>query len=282
MTKKRTRAANEPSQRLQEPAPEPAKVEETPFEAVASICSVLVVGLFILTFIAQNFVIPSGSMEKTLLVGDHLVVDRINLAPPAKWMPLVHYREPRRGDIVVFIKPSPEPILDADGKPQYFFLVKRLVGVPGDHIHLHAGIVILNGVAQNPPKEGGDDPGAAIEGDYLDEFPSIPPALDPSGSATDGWAVEAPNHIVNGDLVVPPGMYFMMGDNRHDSLDSRYWGFVPRQNIVGRPLFNYWSFITPESVYEQTGLGSRLSWMGHVVLHFFTQTRWSRTFHLTR
>jgi len=282
MTKKRTRAANEPSQRLQEPAPEPAKVEETPFEAVASICSVLVVGLFILTFIAQNFVIPSGSMEKTLLVGDHLVVDRINLAPPTKWMPLVHYREPRRGDIVVFIKPSPEPMPDADGKPQYFFLVKRLVGIPGDHIHLHGGIVILNGVAQNPPKEGGDEPGAAIETDYLDEFPSIPPALDPLGSATDGWAVDAPNHIVDGDLVVPPGMYFMMGDNRHDSLDSRYWGFVPRQNIVGRPLFNYWSFNTPESVYEQTGLGSRLSWMGHVVLHFFTQTRWSRTFHLTR
>jgi signal peptidase I len=151
MTKKKTRAANEPSQKRQEPVPEPAKVEETPFEAVASICSVLVVGLFILTFIAQNFVIPSGSMEKTLLVGDHLVVDRINLAPPAKWMPLVHYREPRRGDIVVFIKPSPEPELDADGKPQYFFLVKRLVGVPGDHIHLHDGIVILNGVAQPQP-----------------------------------------------------------------------------------------------------------------------------------
>src|SRR6516164_7962301 len=79
--------------------------EETPFEAVASICSVLVVGLFILTFLGQNFVIPSGSMENTLLVGDHLLVDKITLAPPAKWMPLVRYREPRRGDIVVFIKP---------------------------------------------------------------------------------------------------------------------------------------------------------------------------------
>ena len=128
-------------ERRPEPAPEPAKVEETPFEAVASICSVLVVGLFILTFLAQNFVIPSGSMENTLLVGDHLVVDRITLAPPAKWMPLVHYREPKRGDIVVFIKPVPEPEPDAEGKPQYLFLVKRLVGVPGDHIHLRDGIV---------------------------------------------------------------------------------------------------------------------------------------------
>src|ERR1700761_6714635 len=88
--------------------------EETPYEAVASICSVLVVGLFILSFIAQNFVIPSGSMENTLLVGYHLVVDRVTLAPPTKWMPLVHYRQPQRGDIVVFIKPGE---LDADGKP---------------------------------------------------------------------------------------------------------------------------------------------------------------------
>src|SRR6202795_4911064 len=124
MTKKNTPISN--------PAPESAanveetRVEETPFEAVASICSVLVVGLFILTFLGQNFVIPSGSMEKTLMVGDHLVVDRISLAPPAKWMPLVHYREPRRNDIVVFLKPG-EPDL---------FLVKRLIGVPGDHIHL--------------------------------------------------------------------------------------------------------------------------------------------------
>jgi signal peptidase I len=92
----------------EQPAPAPVEqiVEETPFEAAASICSVLVVGLFILTFLAQNFVIPSGSMEKTLLVGDHLVVDRVTLAPPAKWMPLVHYREPRRRDIVVFPSPA--------------------------------------------------------------------------------------------------------------------------------------------------------------------------------
>src|SRR5208282_2144538 len=127
------------------PAAIQEKVEETPFEAVASICSVLVVGLFILTFLAQNFVIPSGSMEKTLLVGDHLVVDRITLAPPTKWMPLVHYREPQRNDIVVFRK----PVASADG--EYHHLVKRLIGVPGDHIHLSNGIVIINGVAQVQP-----------------------------------------------------------------------------------------------------------------------------------
>src|SRR5208282_2910860 len=119
MTKKKTPRVKTPLE--DQPAEAEKPVEETPYEAAASICSVLVVGLFILTYLGQNFVIPSGSMEKTLLVGDHLVVDRITLAPPAKWMPLVHYREPRRNDIVVFLKP---------GFPD-LYLVKRLIGVPG-------------------------------------------------------------------------------------------------------------------------------------------------------
>ncbi len=274
MTKKNT-----PSAKAQEASQEPIKdkIEETPFEAAASICSVLVVGLFILTFLAQNFVIPSGSMEKTLLVGDHLVVDRITLAPPARWMPLVHYREPKRGDIIVFIKPVPDSV-DADGKPQYLFLVKRLVGIPGDHLHLHNGIVYINGVAQAQPHAVPTT--ADNYAEFLDEFPSVPPATQPG--ATEAWSVDFPSHLQDADLVVPPGMYFMMGDNRHNSLDSRYWGFVPRANIVGRPLFNYWSFKTPENQYEETGMGNGIAWMGHVALHFFTDTRWSRTFHLTR
>jgi signal peptidase I len=86
--------------------------------------------------------------------------------------------------------------------------------------------------------------------------------------------------VENGDLVVPPGKYFMMGDNRHMSLDSRYWGFVPRENIVGRPMFNYWSFESNNGDYEQTGIGHTISWIGHVALHFFTDTRWKRTFHV--
>jgi signal peptidase I len=252
----------------------PIKVEETPFEAIANICSVLVVGLFVLTFIGQNFEIPSGSMERTLLVGDHLAVDRITIAPPSKWMPLVHYREPQRNDIVVFIKPG---VVDGEGKPAIMFLVKRLIGIPGDHIHLHNGIVILNSVALAQPFAAPTTPENYQE--FLDEFPSVAPVAtgDPNNGTPAAWAVDFPNHVVNGDLVVPPGKYFMMGDNRHKSLDSRYWGFVPRASIVGRPLFNYWSFKTPEDQIDKISLGDRLAWMEHVALHFFTDTRWKRT-----
>jgi signal peptidase I len=257
------------------------QVNETPFEALAGICSVLVVGLFILTFIAQNMVIPSGSMENTLLVGDHLVVGHITLAPPTRWIePLVYYREPRRGDIVVFIKPvfSPGDPTDADGNPKRLDLVKRLVAVPGDHIHLRNGIVILNGVAQSQPHAQPTTPENFNE--FLDDFPAVPPAQVPG--STESWDMAFPKHVQDGDLVVPPGMYFMMGDNRHNSEDSRYWGFVPRANIEGRPLFNYWSFKSTDADYEQSGLVARFGWMVHVVLHFFTDTRWSRTFHVTR
>jgi len=276
MTKKKAPGPKMPSEEqavpVQEPAPQTV-VEETPYEAVASICSVLVVGLFILTFLCQNFVIPSGSMEKTLLVGDHLVVDRVTLAPPAKWMPLVHYREPKRGDVVVFIK----PVASSDG--QYLFLVKRLVGIPGDHIRIRNGIVILNGVAQEQPHA--QPTTLENHSDFLDEFPSVAPVAteDPGEGTPEAWAIDFPNRIVNGELVVPPGKYFMMGDNRHDSLDSRYWGFVPRENIVGRPLFNYWSFITPDDQYQQTGIGNAIAWLGHVALHFISDTRWKRTLH---
>ena len=276
MTKKKTPATKAPTEPQPDASEAENRVEETPFEALASICSVLVIGLFILTFLAQNFVIPSGSMENTLLVGDHLVVDRITLAPDAKWMPLVRYREPRHNDIIVFIKPVPD---DVDGKPQYLFLVKRLIGLPGDHIHLQDGVVYINGVAQAQPKEGMDGPAMVGEKVFLDEFPTIPPAQDPSGGVTEEWAVDSASHIANGDLIVPPGKYFMMGDNRHNSLDSRYWGFVPRENIVGRPMFNYWSFNTSEEQYEQTGLANNIAWLTHVALHFFSDTRWGRTLH---
>jgi signal peptidase I len=273
MSKKKNPAS--PAPEAPAAAPTPARVEETSWEALASICSVLVIGLYILTFLGQNFVIPSGSMEKTLLIGDHLVVDRITLAPPAKWMPLVRYREPRRGDIVVFIKPVPD---DVNGTPTYQFLVKRLIGLPGDHIRLHNGVVYIDGKPAD--YEQAQKPTPETHQTFLDEFPALEPATQPG--STEEWAVEAPSHIVDGELVVPPGKYFMMGDHRHNSLDSRYWGFVPRENIVGRPLFNYWSFVTPDDQYDKPGIGAKVAWLGHVALHFFTETRWSRTLHLVR
>src|SRR5579863_2557756 len=190
--------------RTEEPAGKPVK--ETPFEAVAGICSVLVVGFFILTFLAQNFVIPSGSMENTLLVGDHLVVDRITFAPPAKWMPLVHSREPRRGDIVVFFKPVAD---DVNGEMLYQHLVKRCVGIPGDRIHLHDGVVYVNGVAQPLPPDGQMTP--VPDPVFLDDFPAVTPVPEPGNFIPETWAVDFPNHVVNGELVVPPGEYFMMG-----------------------------------------------------------------------
>ncbi|MDE1175846.1 MAG: signal peptidase I [Edaphobacter sp.] len=255
--------------------------EETPLESLSSTCTVLVVGLFILTFLAQNYLIPSGSMKNTLLIGDHLVVDRITLMSPASWMPLPRYREPKRGDIVVFYKPVYQPGIDqpnADGTPQYTTLVKRLIGVPGDHIHLRNGIVTINGVAQPVGSAQPTTPDNFNK--FLDDFPAVPPTGVPG--TTESWAVSFSNSAQGGDLVVPPGMYFMMGDNRHNSLDSRFWGFVPRANIIGRPLFNYWSFNATDGQIEQIGLGRELVWIGHVLMHFFPDTRWKRTFHVVR
>jgi signal peptidase I len=245
--------------------------DETPLEAFASICGVLVVGLFVLTFIFQNFAIPSSSMENTLLIGDHVLVNRITLAPAAKWAPFVYYRHVRRDDIIVFYKPT----LESNG--EHLFLVKRVIGLPGDRIHLENGVVYRNGVELKEPwvKEPPDLPGFLP---YRDDFPAVPP--QPDDDVTAEWSEALPQYIHSGDLVVPPGMYFVMGDNRSVSLDSRYWGFVPRGNIVGRPLLVYWSFRTPESEQYKTSLADEIAWIGHETLHFFTQTRWTRTFHI--
>lgn len=259
----------EQSPEVQPATPKKKKQEETPLESIASICGVLVVALFVLTFIFQNFAIPSGSMEKTLLIGDHVLVNRVMLAPPTKWAKFMPYRQVHRGDIIVFFKPAMD-------NGQHLYLVKRVIGIPGDHIHLVDGTVYLNGVAQNEPY-------AQVATDFLayrDDFPDVPPP--PNSDVTAEWALDLPNHIQNGDLVVPKGYYFAMGDNRPVSLDSRYWGFVPRANIVGRPLFIYWSFKSTEADYGQTSMAARISSIGHVVLHFFGDTRWGRTFRVVK
>ena len=172
----------------------------TSARSLVFLCAVIVVGLFILTFIFQNFIIPSGSMENTLLIGDHVLVDRTNLAPPAHWAPFVRYRTVHRGDIIVFLKP---------GEPD-MTLVKRVIGIPGDRLHLHEGYVYLNGKRQDEPQAG--HPDYSNYSPYRDEFPNVPTAEGQGVTPT--WENELPSHIQNGDLVVPPNNVFAMGDNR--------------------------------------------------------------------
>jgi signal peptidase I len=243
----------------------PEKPKETTPEFIASIAIVLVTGLFIITFTLQAFTIPSSSMENTLLIGDHVFVDRILLAPATKWIgKLIPYRSPRHGDVFVFLHPA-EPGL---------YVVKRVIGLPGDRIHLEDGSVYRNGEKLNEPyviRQGGFVP-------YRDNFPAVPP--NPYEEVTPEWRAELPNFTKNGDLVVPPNSVFAMGDNRDVSLDSRYWGFVPFENVIGRPMFIYWSFVTPRDEYERQGIGDRISWLFNIIFHFFGQTRWSRMFHV--
>jgi signal peptidase I len=247
-------------------AEKPEKQRETPMEFIASMAGVLVSGLFIITFIMQAFEIPSASMKDTLLVGDHLFVDRVSLAPKTRWIgPLLPYGKIHRGDIIVFISPK-EPGL---------YLVKRVRGLPGDRIHLKDNQLYINGEVQNESAFVKHDPTRASEPyrDYRDNFPNAetPPGLP------DYWRMMLPSQIKDADFVVPPDHYFAMGDNRDDSLDSRYWGPVPQENLIGRPMFIYWSFETPETTYQQTGIGDRLGNVLHTIVHFFDKTRWNRT-----
>lgn len=265
------------------------KPRETTVEFFASLAAVLVTGLFIITFVVQAFEIPSSSMEETLLIGDHVFVNRIQFAPKTSWDgPLLPYREVRHGDIVVFLHPDPH---DAGT-----YVVKRIMGVPGDRIHLRNGVVYRNGQALTEPyvldDQAAADRTAADQNQesYLDtvhgalayrnNFPAVPPS-DEYG-VYPNWLVDLQLHIEGGDLVVPPGHYFAMGDHRDVSLDSRYWGFIPQENIIGRPMFIYWSFETPADQYTKTGMAERLGFLAHVVLHFFDETRWRRTLRVVR
>lgn len=258
LTKERTEEINET----------PEKPKETTVEFLASLCAVLVTGLFIITFVLQAFEIPSSSMENTLLIGDHVFVNRIQFAPKSSWIgPIVRYRDVHRQDIVVFLSPSTPGL----------YVVKRIIGVPGDRIHLRSGVVYRNGVALDEPyvlhDRDTNDP-------YRNNFPAVPPTEDPN--VTGSWAAELPSYIQGDDIVVPDGHYFAMGDHRGVSLDSRYWGFIPKENVIGRPMFIYWSFETPDNQYLKTGCGDRLIFLGRIVIHFFDETRWKRTLQVVR
>ncbi len=242
---------------------------ETTVEFLASLAELFVLVLFLMTFVLQNFEIPSGSMEDTLLIGDHVFVNREQFSQPARWMgPLLPYRNPHRGDVAVFLSPE-QPGL---------FLVKRIVGLPGDRLHLRNGDLYRNGEKLNEPyvqHKGGD------YNPYRDNFPTVPPSQD-YGVTSEDWELSEPSHIQGGDIVVPANSYFGMGDNRDLSKDSRYWGFIPRENLIGRPMFIYWSFVTPRDQYLRRSASDRFGFLAHTILHFFDETRWSRTFKAVR
>ncbi|HEX3662074.1 MAG TPA: signal peptidase I [Acidobacteriaceae bacterium] len=256
---------------LRRPAFSPAPQKESPLLSFSSTCSTIVLALFVFAFIFENFAIPSSSMASTILVGDHVIVERANLAPSTSWAPFVHYRQVHRDDIIVF----QTPFLEADG--QHWTLVKRVIGIPGDCLHLQDGIVYRNGVPQHEPFAS--RPTAADYNANVDDFPAVAPSID--AGATPDWATDFSRYLRHGDVCVPPDSYFVMGDNRQNSYDSRYWGFVPRQNILGRPLFVYWSIRIPE-LPDNAPASQRAAVSFDELLHFFTRTRWTRTFHPIR
>ncbi len=245
--------------------------KETPVEFLASLCAVLVTGLFIITFVLQAFEIPSSSMENTLLIGDHVFVNRIQFAPRTSWIgPLLPYRDVRRGDIVVFLHPDPH---DAGT-----YVVKRIMGLPGDRIHLRNGVVYRNGEALSEPYIDRDDDNPLDS--YRNNFPAIPTNDEPSVYAN--WMVDRDKYVQGDDIVVPPDHYFAMGDHRGVSLDSRYWGFIPKENVIGRPMFIYWSFETPGDQYRKTEWSDRIAFLLKIVIHFFDETRWKRTLQVVK
>jgi len=257
---------------MHRPSPQPPDPpRESPLLTLSSTCSTIVAALFVFAFIFENFAIPSSSMASTILVGDHVVVERANLAPATSWAPFVHYRQVHRDDIIVFRT----PFLEADGR--HWTLVKRVIGIPGDCLHLRNGIVYRNGVAQNEPFAA--KPAADDYSPYIDDFPAVPPSTDLG--VTPEWTSSLPSNMRDGNVCVPPNSYFVMGDNRQNSYDSRFWGFVPRANILGRPLFVYWSIRIPE-LPVNASFAQQAAVTRDELLHFFTRTRWSRTFHPIR
>jgi signal peptidase I len=217
--------------------------------------------LFGTTTLVQAFVIPTGSMEDTLLIGDHLLVDKLAFAPAGGMTKsLLPYSEPHRGDIIVFR--YPEDIRQT--------FVKRVMGVAGDRIHLENKRVWLNGHMLNEPY-------AVHKTEYLDSYRDNFPN-DPNTPIYPGAQRMLEHNVVNGEVVVPPGYFFAMGDNRDYSLDSRYWGFVPRENIIGKPLVIYWSY--DATTDELSNPSATFTHLIDVIIHFPTKTRWPRTFRL--
>ncbi|MGH9500241.1 MAG: signal peptidase I [Terriglobales bacterium] len=230
-----------------------------------SLLTTVVIAVFVIAFVVQAFQIPSESMENTLLIGDYLLVDKLRYGGGGIWNYVMPYRPVHRGDLIVFRYPL--------NPTQHF--VKRVVGVPGDRVRLINRQVYVNGIAQ---KENYVLHTSPVHDVFRDEFPrlNLPvPGLDGA------WWLQMKKLVEDGELIVPQRYYFVLGDNRDESSDSRYWGFVPRENIVGRPLLIYWSLRSiDENMQVAATPGDKLYHFAYAVSHLFQITRWDRTFRL--
>lgn len=236
---------------------------EAPRSAIAEWTVTVLLLLFGTTTLVQAFVIPTGSMEDTLLIGDHLLVDKLAYAPPGSVSKyLLPYTPVKRGDIIVFRYP-------VDIRQTF---VKRVIGVPGDRIRMVNKQVFLNG---QPIQEPYKYHKSSYTEDFRDNFPS-----DPNVRVDDRALEMLDKNVAGNEIVVPPDSYFAMGDNRDSSLDSRYWGFVPRANIIGKPLIIYWSYATNTDRLVNSGID--LEHLLDLARNFFSKTRWNRTFMLIR
>ncbi len=250
-----------PQVRVAEPQRKPGSFFSDAIGSLQSLLGTVVIAIFVITFVVQAFQIPSPSMENTLLVGDYLLVNKLCYGNGAVANLFMPYRRVRRGDIVVFHYPV---------TPAQHF-VKRVIGVPGDRVRLVNKQVFVNGVPLREPYAHFTRPANDL---FRDDFPQ----LDVAAGETPEWWLTLRKLVEDGQLIVPAGYYFVMGDNRDDSYDSRYWGFVPRENIIGRPLLIYWSVrdLATDSATTAT-LNGKLSRLSYAVIHLFQITRWDRT-----
>ncbi len=233
-------------------------------EYLESLLVTVILALFGTSFVVQAFKIPSQSMETTLLVGDHLLVNKFLFGGSGAWYDsLLPYREIRRGDIIVFKFPF-------DDHAHY---VKRVIAVPGDRLKIVEQQVSINGATLLEAYKvhaGRYDP-------YADNFPPTAPGF-PRGNVREEWADQILRHVQQGELVVPPGKYFVMGDNRDQSWDSRYWGFIARESVMGRPMLIYWSVDATSAEYTDRTVGGRVVGLLHTLLNLPAKTRWNRMF----
>jgi signal peptidase I len=240
-----------------------------------SLVVTVILAIFGTTFVLQAFKIPTGSMEDTLLIGDHLLVNKFIFAPQGGVLDrLLPNRDPRRGDVVVF-KFTPTDTFQEPGE----HFVKRVIGVPGDRIRIFHRQVFVNGKLQNEPFVRRDTDSA----DKLNPEDDFPPPDDESLSGSSpSWDAELASVVKNGEVIVPPEEYFMMGDNREHSWDSRFWGFVSRSVVIGRPVLIYWSFETSPDEVNHNSLKDRIQQVVDLIIHFPTKTRWRRTLNFVR